>query len=100
MATPGLRALIARSLTRVLVRLSAYSAFVIIVTWLAQPIPAQESALAQGPAPPQAIAKAKPPRPAPTFFDSEDPLTVTLTANLGNLTGRRRTDTAWRSATL
>jgi hypothetical protein len=100
MATPGLRALTPPSLTRVLARLSAYCALVIIVTWLAQPTPAQETALAQGPAPPQAIAKAKPPRPAPTFFDSEDPLTVTLTANLGNLTGRRRTDTAWRSATI
>lgn len=43
-------------------------------------------------------ASEKPTRPPPTFFDSEEPFTVTLTANLHNLTGSRRADTAWRSA--
>jgi hypothetical protein len=54
-----------------------------------------QTALAQAPDQP-----AKPARPAPTFFDSEDPLTVTLTADFGKLRGRHRNDTAWRSATL
>jgi hypothetical protein len=65
----------------------------------ARPGLAQAPTLVQAPAPSQEAAK-KPPRPVPTFFDSEDPLIVTLTANLGNLTGRRRTDTAWRAATI
>ena len=45
-------------------------------------------------------ASEKPTRPPPTFFDSEEPFTLTLTANIRNLTGSRRADTSWRFATV
>lgn len=40
------------------------------------------------------------PKPAPTFFDSEDPLSVTLTANIGKLRGDKRANSPWRAATI
>lgn len=41
------------------------------------------------------------PKPLPpTFFDSEDPLAVTLTANLGKVRGDKRANPPWRFATL
>jgi hypothetical protein len=64
-------------------------AFVLSVTCLAQTAPSQDTP----------AAKPKAPRPAPTFFDSEDPVSVTFTTNLGHL-GKRRADTTWRFATL
>ncbi len=63
-----------------------------------RPAVGQEPTIAQAASP--AEAKPKATRPPPTFFDSEHPLTVTLTANLGNLSGRKRADTAWRFATI
>ena len=99
MATLALRAY-TRPVTRDLVTAVVWCALCFAGSGLfAGPALAQEPSLAQAPAS-RDPAKPNSPRPAPTFFDSEDPLTVTLTANLGNLTGRRRTDTAWRAATL
>jgi hypothetical protein len=38
--------------------------------------------------------------PAPAFFESRDPIEVTLTANIGKLRGDKNDDHPWRSATL
>jgi hypothetical protein len=38
--------------------------------------------------------------PAPAFFESHDPIEVTLTANIGKLRGDKNTNPPWRAATL
>jgi hypothetical protein len=38
--------------------------------------------------------------PAPTFFESQNPIDVTLTANIGKLRGDKNDDRPWRAATL
>lgn len=38
--------------------------------------------------------------PAPAFFESQDPLEVTLTTNIGKLRGDKRADPPWRAATM
>ena len=38
--------------------------------------------------------------PAPAFFESHDPIEVTLTANLGQLRGDKHANPPWRAATL
>ena len=43
---------------------------------------------------------AKQPVPAPVFFESEDPIEVTLTANLGKLRGDKTPEPPWRPATM
>ena len=37
---------------------------------------------------------------APAFFDTQDPIEVTLTANIGKLRGDKRPDPPWRPATI
>jgi len=49
--------------------------------------------LAQAPEP-------KPPAPPPTFFDTETPLTLALTANLKELRGDKEEEVPWRPATI
>ena len=48
----------------------------------------------------QATEAPKSARPAPTFFDSEAPLALALTANLKELRGDKEEEVPWRSATL
>jgi len=38
--------------------------------------------------------------PAPSFFESQNPIEVTLTANIGKLRGDKDVDPPWRTATL
>ena len=40
------------------------------------------------------------PRPAPAFFRSQQPIEVTLTANIGKIRGDKRADPPWRPATI
>jgi hypothetical protein len=37
---------------------------------------------------------------SPAFFETQDPIDVTLTANIGKLRGDKRTDPPWRPATM
>jgi hypothetical protein len=37
---------------------------------------------------------------APTFFDTQDPIEVTLSTNIGKLRGDKAGDPSWRTATM
>jgi hypothetical protein len=58
---------------------------------------AQGDSAATRPAPGE---QGRPARPAPTIFDTEEPLAVTLTADLGQLRRDRGDEPPWRDATL
>ena len=63
-----------------------------------------ETASTQEPAKPIVVASSretpKQPAAAPAFFESHDPIEVTLTANLGKLRGDKGADAPWRPATM
>lgn len=63
-----------------------------------------ETARSQEPAKPIVVASSqetpKQPAASPAFFESDDPIEVTLTANLGKLRGDKSADAPWRPATM
>ncbi len=62
---------------------------------LAADVPAQKA-----PKPDKLDKRDKTPQAPPIFFDSEDPLAVTLTANIGRLRRDKSPNPPWRAATL
>ena len=63
-----------------------------------------ETAGSQEPAKQVAVASSqqtpKQPVPAPAFFQTQDPIEVTLTANIGKLRGDKSAEAPWRPATM
>ena len=57
-------------------------------------------AVVSGPVIAQTAAQPKPPAPPPTFFDTEAPLTIALTANLKELRRDKAEVVPWRPATI
>lgn len=68
--------------------LGLYLALLVVSEVLPIPLPAQD------------LAAPKPPTAPPSFFDSEAPLTLALTANLRELRGDKEAVVPWRAATL